>query len=183
MFRARLCIPRSAVLEILVWPAPTVTTFAAYRCALRRALVALTLIVVTTLPIQAKPASDSLAETLSLEAPLVQLVFDRAALMERSEPLARNQQYAARLYCVAARLGSVEAQYRLGKMILAGWGMSKSPGTAVALFRMAASQGHEGATWLLAVVDAAEGSLPRCMESPGASIDIDADRGFGAARR
>lgn len=133
-----------------------------------------------TLPAFAKALpKESAAEILATEGPVVQLVFESAAAMERSEPRVRNQQYAARLYCVAARLGSLEAQYRLGKMALAGWGMRKSPGHAVALFRIAASQGHEQASLLLAMLDAPAEPLPQCMEHPGSSIDIDAERATG----
>ncbi|OIQ96618.1 Sel1 repeat protein [mine drainage metagenome] len=113
-------------------------------------------------------------ENLSIEAPLVRLVLKRAALMERSEPTARNRQYAARLYCVAARLGSLEAQYHLGKMILAGWGMKKNAQEAAALFSIAAGQGHEKAGEALELISARGGKPPECMENPGRSIDIDA---------
>ena len=129
------------------------------------------------LPAQAKAATDNLTpETLSIEAPLVRLVLEDAARMEHSEPIIRNQQYAARLYCVAARLGSLEAQYRLGKMILAGWGMRESLSDAVGLFRIAAGQGHEQAGMALAGLNSQTDSLPACMLNPGPSIDSEAAR-------
>jgi len=137
----------------------------------------ISLFLVMELPAYAQSLTSGLIDeqTLFNEAPLVQLVFERAVLMERSEPRVRNQQYAARLYCAAARLGSIEAQYHLGKMILAGWGMKKSEKNAAALFSIAASQGHEKAGLILAVIGGAQGeSLPECMENPGPSIDIDA---------
>ena len=112
-------------------------------------------------------------QTLSIEAPQVRLLFERAALMERLEPIVRNRRYVARLYCAAARLGSLEAQYRLGKMVLAGWGMRKSETNAAALFSIAARQGHEKAGLALNTVTGPLESLPNCMESPGASIDAD----------
>ncbi|HUW36414.1 MAG TPA: hypothetical protein VMV91_03700 [Rhodocyclaceae bacterium] len=118
-------------------------------------------------------------EPLSVEAPLVRLVLKRAALLERSEPTARNRQYAARLYCVAARLGSLEAQYHLGKMILAGWGMQKSEKKAAALFSIAAKQGHEKASEALEVIRVQGGTPPACMENPASSIDIDAAAPIG----
>ena len=129
------------------------------------------------LPAQAKPTTDKQTlEILSIEAPLVRVALERAALMERSAPISRNQQYAARLYCVAARLGSLEAQFRLGKMILAGWGMRESLSDAVGLFRIAAGQGHEQAANVLAGLKVQTDSLPECMLNPGPSIDSEAER-------
>lgn len=120
-------------------------------------------------------ADDPDREILAGEPPLVQLLFERAALLEQSAPQARNQQYAARLYCLAARLGSLEAQYHLGKMVLAGWGIRKSKDQALALFTIAAGQGHEKAALLLPQIDGQATDLPECMNRPGSSIDVDAE--------
>lgn len=122
---------------------------------------------------QALPSHLLDEQMLSIEAPQVRLLFERAALMERLKPIVRNQRYAAHLYCAAARLGSLEAQYRLGKMVLAGWGMRKSEKNAAALFSIAARQGHEQASLALSSTTVQLESLPKCMETPGASIDID----------
>ena len=161
----------------------TIATHAFSKCLW--GVIGLFLALVTELPAYAQSLSNGRADeqTLSIEAPLVQLVFERAALMERSDPRIRNQQYAARLYCVAARLGSIEAQYRLGKMILAGWGMKQSKKNAATLFSIAASQGHEKAGLILAKIGVQSESLPACMESPGASIEADAGGTMAAHAR
>ena len=69
---------------------------------------------------------------------------------------------AAQRYCAAARYGSPEAQYRLGRLLLLGRGLTPDPTTATTLLALAAQRGHEKAQVLLA--DRVPGDrLPDCM--------------------
>lgn len=61
---------------------------------------------------------------------------------------------AAQRYCAAARYGSLEAQYRLGRLLLLGRDMVPDPTTAATLLALAAQRGHEKAAALL------EGRMP-----------------------
>ena len=66
----------------------------------------------------------------------------------------RLPQQAALRYCAAARYGSVEAQYRLGRLLLHGRDVVPDPDTAITLLAMAAQRGHEKARHL------SEGRVP-----------------------
>lgn len=57
---------------------------------------------------------------------------------------------AAQRYCAAARYGSLEAQYRLGRLLLLGRDVVPDPATATTLLALAAQRGHEKAGALLA---------------------------------
>lgn len=68
-------------------------------------------------------------------------------------------------YCAAARLGSSEAQYRLGRLYLANRALGISKAAAVSLLGMAAQAGHQPAQALLAQQGALPGDvLPPCLE-------------------
>jgi TPR repeat protein len=84
----------------------------------------------------------------------------------RAESL-RLQQMAAMRYCTAARMGSVEAQYRLGRLYLVGHGNMRNHTFATALLALAARGGHAKAQRLLGSVrDSA--ILPACLFEGGA---------------
>ena len=57
--------------------------------------------------------------------------------------------HAAQRYCAAARYGSLEAQYRLGRLLLLGRDLMADPATATTLLALAAQRGHEKAQALL----------------------------------
>ncbi|MBI1907495.1 MAG: lytic transglycosylase domain-containing protein [Rhodocyclales bacterium] len=84
----------------------------------------------------------------------------------RAESL-RLQQMAALRYCSAARLGSVEAQYRLGRLYLIGHGNMRNPAFATALLALAARGGHARAQRLLGSVRDST-ILPACLFEGGA---------------
>ena len=124
---------------------------------------------------QAQPQNrDSEDDLLSLESPVVQRILRRAAFVEHRSSEARDQEYAARMYCVASHLGSLEAQYRLGKMLLEGRGIQMSIEKAATLFSIASGNGHEGATAMLAATGARKIKLPDCMENPETSVEAEA---------
>lgn len=79
----------------------------------------------------------------------------------RAESL-RLQQMAAMRYCAAARMGSIEAQYRLGRLYLVGHGNMRNPTFATALLALAARGGHAKAQRLLGSVRDST-VLPACL--------------------
>ena len=105
---------------------------------------------------QVPPASLPPAETL----------VGQAIRYEFGEGLARDLVKAADLYCVAARMGNVEAMYRLGWMHSNGRGMPRDDGYAVALFQRAAAQGHEYAKRMLGLIASDNIRLPPCIAAP-----------------
>lgn len=69
---------------------------------------------------------------------------------------------AAQRYCAAARYGSLEAQYRLGRLLLLGQDVVPDPATATTLLALAAQRGHERARTLLEGREPGE-QLPDCL--------------------
>jgi soluble lytic murein transglycosylase-like protein len=71
---------------------------------------------------------------------------------------------AANLYCTAARLGSAEAQYRLGMQYAFGKGVPENREQAAALFHVAAHQGHFEAQNMLETINLQQADkLPPCV--------------------
>lgn len=81
--------------------------------------------------------------------------------------VARQPVEAAQHYCAAARQGSVEAQYRLGRMLLMGRDVVPDPSMAATLLAMAAQRGHEKAA-ALAMGQMPGDALPECLTTGGA---------------
>ena len=86
----------------------------------------------------------------------------------RAEVRRQPHQAAAR-YCAAARHGSIEGQYLLGRLLLQGRAMPHQRSSANAVLALAARQGHERADALLrqgtdADADPSE-ELPHCLLS------------------
>ena len=70
---------------------------------------------------------------------------------------------AASVYCEASRLGSTEAQYRLGMMYAFGRGVPASQPLGAALFSLAGMQGHEAAAQMLETIQMESAQLPACV--------------------
>jgi len=70
---------------------------------------------------------------------------------------------AANRYCEASRLGSTEAQYRLGMLFAFGRGVLESREMAASLFALAASQGHAQAQTMLETIQMSSTLLPPCV--------------------
>lgn len=71
---------------------------------------------------------------------------------------------AAVLYCEAARIGSAEAQYRLGMQYAFGKGVPENRDQAAALFQVAAHQGHLEAQNMLETINLKQAEkLPPCV--------------------
>ena len=100
--------------------------------------------------------------TLSIESPVVQKILRRGYFLEHSNANGNDMENAARLYCLAARLGSLEAQYRLGLMILDGRGITHSSNSATTWFSIAAGNGHERSSTALETIGIEKESLLDC---------------------
>ena len=72
---------------------------------------------------------------------------------------------AAVNYCEASRLGSIEAQYRLGMLYRFGKGVTTNHTFAAALFSLASSQGHTEALNMLDTISLTSSGLPPCVTS------------------
>ena len=142
-----------------------------FRCAVARvagmygkwiwACIAL-LSALCSLPCQAK--GDDLAD----EPPKVRAMLNEAVELELAGR-DYGEKRAASLYCKASRLGSLDAQYRLGMLYLSGRGVPKNPDFASVLFSQAAQQGYSKAADMLEVVRLHTLKLPSCIVSPPAS--------------
>ncbi len=114
------------------------------------------------------PAAQAAAGTppaSGLEPPAVQALLAQGQHLEaqadaRTPDLAWQ---AASLYCEASRLGSTEAQYRLGMMYAFGRGVPASRAYGAALFSLAGTQGHEAAGNMLETIQLASAQLPECV--------------------
>jgi TPR repeat protein len=102
----------------------------------------------------------------ALEAPRVRIMLEQASAKETGRGQPPNLTRAATLYCKAAAYGSLEAQYRLGRLYLEGRGLAKDIAIAATLFRSAAGNGHEGAKAMLLLTGEQEERLPECLAAP-----------------
>ncbi len=75
----------------------------------------------------------------------------------------RDPAKAVRLYCEAARLGDVEAQYTLGWMYANGRGVRRDDATAAYFFAMAAKQGDTVSQRMLRQVGDPGSTVPECL--------------------
>ncbi len=96
----------------------------------------------------------------------------RSALAyEHGEGVARDAQKAAELYCEAARLGHIEAQFNLGWMYANGRGIARDDSAAAHFFSLAAHQGHAQAERMLRFVGKPSAEQPECLrEKPPAAM-------------
>lgn len=88
--------------------------------------------------------------------------------------LNRQPGVAAAQYCAAARDGSVEGQYRLGRLYLMGQGVARDNQVAITLLSIAAQRGHERAASLVGPLAAGE-RLPDCLTSGAAPVLAEAE--------
>lgn len=75
----------------------------------------------------------------------------------------RNPEKAVELYCEAARLGDMEAQYNLGWMYAMGRGITRDDATAAYFFTMATKQGDVLAARMLRQVGEPVSKPPACL--------------------
>ena len=115
---------------------------------------------------QSRPSFEEEAAMFAIEAPRVQAMLEQASAAEVGRGQSKSLVRAAMLYCEAAGFGSSEAQYRLGKMFLAGQDLAKSIPIAATLFAMAAVMGHAGAQAMLLLTGEREEQMPECLTDP-----------------
>lgn len=111
---------------------------------------------------QAAITADEIA-TFSNESPAAQHLLERAVNVERDDTVADGDWQAAGLYCEASRLGSAEAQYRLGMLYAFGKGVPKSRALGASLFSLAAAHGHAEAQGMLETIEFSTTELPPCL--------------------
>ena len=101
--------------------------------------------------------------TMGNEPPAVRSLMERADNFERSANEREGEWRAAGMYCEASRLGSSEAEYRLGMLYAFGKGVPKNRALAASLFSVAASQGHREAQKMLDTINFTTAELPECV--------------------
>lgn len=137
------------------------------------------------LALQAWPASAAFSSeeiaTFDNEPPQIRALLERAVTFERSRNAREADWQAANLYCEASRLGSPEAEYRLGMLYAFGKGVPKNRSLAASLFSLASSQGHYEAQKMLETINYSTTDLPPCVieavapEKALAEIDVHID--------
>lgn len=89
-----------------------------------------------------------------------------AKAFEHGDGIPRNPIKAVELYCEAARLGDMEAQYNLGWMYAMGRGVTRDDATAAVFFTLAAKQGDALAERMLRQVGSPVAKAPTCLSDP-----------------
>lgn len=97
--------------------------------------------------------------------PRLSELMHKAARYEASAESHDEFWQAAVIYCEASRLGSTEAQYRLGMLYAFGKGVPANRAFAASLFSMASHQGHRKAFDMLETVNFKSQVLPACVTS------------------
>src|SRR4030042_876904 len=97
--------------------------------------------------------------------PRLSALMHKAATCEASAESHEEFWQAAAIYCEASRLGSTEAQYRLGMLYAFGKGVPGNRTFAASLFSMASQQGHSQAFDMLETVNFKSQELPPCVTS------------------
>jgi len=92
-------------------------------------------------------------------------LMQEAAAFEASAKSDEEFWQAAVRYCEASKLGSTEAQYRLGMLYAFGKGVPENRTFAASLFSMASQQGHRKAFDMLETVNFKSQELPACVTS------------------
>lgn len=119
------------------------------------------------LALQVSPASAALSAdeiaTFENEPPQIRELLERGVKYERSRNARDGDWQAAKLYCEASRLGSPEAEYRLGMLYAFGKGIPKNRALAASLFSLASSQGHYEAQKMLETINYTTSDLPPCV--------------------
>lgn len=97
--------------------------------------------------------------------PTIRALLNKAATYETSADSHEELWKAATLYCEASKLGSTEAQYRLGMLYAFGKGVPENRTFAASLFSLASQQGHRKASDMLETVNFKSQELPPCLSS------------------
>lgn len=123
------------------------------------------LLLIWALPVRASLAGE--LAIFSNEPPVIRALLERAVTFERNPGVADDGQesewQAANQYCEASRLGSAEAQYRLGMLYAFGKGVPNDRALAASLFAVASAQGHFEAQKMLETIQITTTRLPPCV--------------------
>ena len=115
----------------------------------------------------ANAQSTSAADLAALTQPpqAVAALLAQAQIHESVADEFEGPWQAALRYCNASRLGSTEAQYRLGMLYAFGRGLPENRALAASLFSLAAGQGHAQAQNMLETIHMTSVALPACLNS------------------
>lgn len=100
--------------------------------------------------------------------PAVALLMQKAEADEQNPDSYEGLWQAANRYCTASRLGSTEAQFRLGMLFAFGRGVPENREFAASLFSTAALQGHAQAHAMLDTIRLTSHKLPDCVQEAAA---------------
>lgn len=95
--------------------------------------------------------------------PVVAMLLEQAQADEQNADAYEGMWQAANRYCTASRLGSTEAQFRLGILFAFGRGVPESREKAASLFSLASLQGHAQAHAMLDTIRMTSHELPQCV--------------------
>lgn len=128
-----------------------------------RLLLASSLLLCATTGFAGGKEGSSDAPAWTDEPPVLARMLEDGYRAERN----RLNALAATRYCTAARYGSIEAQFQLGRLLLKNRGLAEQRENAVNLLALAARQGHEGAQLMLGrnstSIPEVGNDLPSCL--------------------
>lgn len=105
----------------------------------------------------------ALADVVKMGTERLAALRHEAQSHEHGEGVPRNPLKAVELYCVAAKHGDSESQYNLGWMYANGRGIARDDAIAAYFFDMAAQQGDQPASRMLAQVGEPTDKRPECL--------------------
>jgi soluble lytic murein transglycosylase-like protein len=111
------------------------------------------------------PMAQNVAQTdaANQDPPAITQLLQQAQTDEQNTDSYEGLWLAANRYCAASRMGSTEAQYRLGMLFAFGRGVPESQELAASLFSVAALQGHAQAQTMLDTIRISSQRLPQCV--------------------
>ena len=118
---------------------------------------------------------QAIADDDSEHPPVIMSLLADASHLEEDGKL-DSYWTAANLYCNAARMGSTEAQYRLGMLYAYGKGVPQNRDYASTLFSIASRQGHHEAANMLENIQLKANTPPPCIEdniTPEKAVFVD----------
>ncbi|HLO64115.1 MAG TPA: transglycosylase SLT domain-containing protein [Azonexus sp.] len=117
-------------------------------------------------------STASIADTVGQKEKAIALRQEGRTFEYGESGMKRDPEKAVELYCEAARLGDVEAQYNLGWMLANGRGVPKDEATAAYFFTMAAKQGDALSIRMLRQVGEPVSKVPACLLDTDEGHDI-----------
>lgn len=125
-------------------------------------LLLITVCMLVSLACYAEPIDDD-QQIIAHEPPAIRPMLERGLALEKNTFALDSQWQAATAYCEASRLGSAEAQYRLGMLYAFGKGVPEDRALAASMFSLASSQGNYAAQNMLETIQISTTRLPPCV--------------------